>query len=86
MNVIIGSSRSKDLGKTEPLLSNHTVEIWSLPGGRYNQMKHVDKHMILHHGGVPMPHTAKSHFYVVAGLCDVTTKTNNRKEHYTEVT
>jgi hypothetical protein len=85
MNVIVGSSRSRDLGKFEPLKSNPTVEIWSVPGGKYCQLTvSVDEHMLYHHGG-PMPPTEKTHFYIVAGLCNITKKINRRQEKYTEV-
>ena len=43
-----------------------------------------ENHMVYHHGG-PMLSTGIPHFYVVAGLCDVTKKINNKNTHYTEV-
>jgi hypothetical protein len=86
MNIVIGSSRTKGLNSVESLKSNKAVEVWTLPGGKYNQMSElVDQHLIYCHGG-PMPPTEILHFYIVAGLCDVTKKLNNRNHHYTEVT
>lgn len=85
MNVIIGSSRCRDMKKYEPLKSNNTVEVWSRPGGRYKQMKYlVDDHVIYNHGG-PSTLNGDTHIYVMAGLCDITTKLNNKADHYTEV-
>jgi hypothetical protein len=85
MNIVIGSSRSRDLGKVEPLISNKTVEIWSIPGGRYHQLKSsVDNHLMYHHGGSTLQ-TEKTHFYIVAGLCNITRKISNRQDQYTEI-
>lgn len=85
MNVIIGSSRCKDIKRYEPLKTNETVEVWSRPGGRYHHMKTlVDDHVIYNHGG-PTATMGKTHIYIMAGLCDVTTKLNDRSTHYTEV-
>jgi hypothetical protein len=83
MNVIIGSSRSSKLDRV--FKENHSVEVWSRPGGTYNSMKDlVDQHSIYHHGG-PAESDFQTHFYIVAGVCDVTNKVKNDAENYAEI-
>ena len=85
MNIVVGSSRTRDLDKVEPLKSNETVEVWTRPGGRYADMKAlIDQHLIYHHGGPNLNH-GQSHVYVVAGLCDITEKIKNKNSHYQEI-
>jgi hypothetical protein len=84
MNVIVGSSRSAKLDLA--FKNTHNVEVWSRPGGTYSTMKSlVDKHHIYHHGGADLL-DFQTHIYIVAGLCDVTSKHKNYKENYSEIT
>ena len=45
----------------------------------------MDNHYIFHHGGPPAMETQDTHFYIIAGLCDITKKIKNRRENYMEV-
>lgn len=85
MNIIIGASRCRDLDKLEPLKSDQTVEVWSRGGAKYDDMKDlINQHYIYHHGGAPLIR-GQTHFYIVAGLCDITKKLSNRSTNYQEV-
>jgi hypothetical protein len=85
MNVIIGSSHSSGLGEIPLLRDNQTVEVWSRPGRKYEHMKElVDNHNIYNHGG-PAIMNGETHFYIVAGLCNVTTKVTDRRNNYSEI-
>jgi hypothetical protein len=67
MNVIIGSSKESALEQYETLKSNHSVEVWSKPGGTFWDMHNlVDNHLIYHHGGPS--YTDQTHFYIIAGV------------------
>ena len=84
MNTIVGASRTFGLANIDPLKDNHTVEVWSTPGGKYTDMIDlIQNHTILHHGG-PIEED-QTHIYVAAGVCDITTKLSNPKKHYCEV-
>jgi hypothetical protein len=85
MNIIVGSSRARELSNIDPLRANR-IEVWSLPGGKFLQMKSlVKKHFILNHGGPATLSPGKPTFYIVAGLCDITSKIKDRSQNYTEI-
>ena len=85
MNVLVGSSRARDLAKDYSIKTNPAIETWFVPGGKYtNMIDLVDNHTLLNHGGVPESQN-QSHFYVIAGLCDVSRKESNFRQHYKEV-
>ena len=78
MNIIISSSRSGALQHIEPLRSNHLVEVWSKPGGTYENMRElVDNHYILHHGGPPAMETQAMHFYIMQAYVILQKKSKN---------
>jgi hypothetical protein len=85
MNIIIGSSRCKDLEENgapavKPICRS-LVYTW---GPIMPDEDLVDNHMVYHHGG-PMSFTGLPYFYIVAGLCNVTKKINIIIAHYTRV-
>jgi len=56
-------------------------DLWGKPGGCVkNCMELVDDNIILHH---PPLTNLKSHYYIMAGICDITTKISSHK--YQEV-
>lgn len=82
MDIIIGSSRARNLGKG---FSTFDVETWFQPGGKICQMhKLVDDHIMFHLPGYIYP-LEKNFLYVVCGICDITCKVKNYRENYQEI-
>lgn len=83
MNIIVGSSRARDIGSLPPLKGDLTVRTLSKPGGRYHQMNEmIEQQIINDHGGPPL-FPGINHYYIFCGLCDITTKL--RAKNYEEV-
>ena len=82
MNVIIGDSRVSGLHKARHQIKLKEVEdIWGRPGGGYNHCTDlVHDNIIYHH---PPLTNEKCHYYILAGICDLTLKLNGNK--YQEV-
>ena len=80
MNVIIGDSRVAGLKYLHPLKLIFE-DIWSKPGCSITQCTSlVEDNLIFHH---PPLTNLKTHFYIFAGICDLTTML--RAKNYQEV-
>ena len=47
-------------------------DVWGLPGGNYNRCAELIEDNILYHH--PPIHMGKPHFYIMAGICSITSK------------
>ena len=83
MNILIGDSRSRNLDKQDHLKG--IVEVWAKPGAGLDRVSAmIEDHYFFHHGGQPI-HNGINHYYIMAGICQVTNKIRNPKERYEEV-
>jgi hypothetical protein len=84
MDVIVGSSRGRNLGVT--LKNLFHMENWSVSGAQIYQMEEqVDNHYWLYIFPNPLYPGESTYIYVVGGICDITTKLKNRAEGYQEI-
>jgi hypothetical protein len=82
MDIIIGSSRAKNLSHQSSL----RTETWSTPGAKISDMhQSVDDHIMLNFPLNPLLVESRNFMYVVCGICDVTTKIKNKQEDYQEI-
>jgi hypothetical protein len=84
MDVIVGSSRTGDM-KHIPIIRTNSVEVFTIPGGTYRKMWDVVKNHVTYHEPLP-DQREKSVYYIMAGICDLTTKISDQRNHYAEVT
>ena len=82
MNVILGDSRASSLNRARLCIKLNEVEdIWGRPGGGYSTcLTLVDDNIIYHH---PPLTNEKCHFYILAGICDLTHKATGK--NYQEI-
>ena len=70
MNILVGDSRTKGLGRHNQFQGN--LDVWTKSGaGLRNVEEMINDHFILNHGGQPL-HYEKNHYYILAGICDIT--------------
>ena len=84
MDVIVGSSRTGGM-KHIPIIRANSVEVFTIPGGTYRKMWDVVKNHVTYHEPLP-DQREKSVYYIMAGICDLTTKISDQRNHYAEVT
>lgn len=83
MDIIVGSSRARDMGSG---LTSYNIEKYYKPGGKILDMKElIDNHKIYNHGTSPLFPGEKFFVYTIVGICDITTKINNRKNNHCEI-
>lgn len=84
MNAIIGDSRVLGLKRHRNVYKLHAVEgIWGQPGAGYNVCETlVNNHTIYNH---PPIFQGRTHFYIFAGICSLTTRLQEAGRRYQEV-
>ena len=84
MNILVGDSRAKGLGSYYQLRGN--LEVWAKSGAGIRAIEGmVNDHFIMYHGGQPL-FTEKTHYYISAGICDMTKRIQSKPQQYEEVT
>ena len=77
MNVILGDSRASSLNKARLKIKLKEVEdIWGKPGGGYSCCTQLVLDNIIYHH--PPLNNDKCHFYILAGICDLTHKISGK--------
>ena len=83
MNIIIGDSRARALDKHYQLKG--IVEIWAKPGAGLDKVSNmIEDQYFFHHGGQPI-FSETTHYYIMAGICQITNKIKISRERYEEV-
>lgn len=84
MNTLVGDSRAKGLANHSLVRGN--LEVWAKPGAGLRSINQlINDHVIMYHGGQPL-YLDKNHYYISAGICDITNRIKSRSDKYEEVT
>lgn len=84
MNVLLGDSRVSYIKNSgQRFIKVEVEDLWSRAGGRLeNCIDMVNDNIIYHH---PPINPGKSHYYIMAGICDITTRITSKAQNYQEV-
>lgn len=77
MNVIVGDSRALSLKAKKDQFVNEVEDIWGKSGGHISSiMDLINQNIIYHH---PPLTNDKTHYYIISGICDITTRMASHK-------